>query len=278
MSARELTESPSIKYVCPDCKSELQDLMCVRCNVQFLEGNGIPNLLSKEARFESAAKISATYDDIYDKHSNVWEDQGRPGKFIDYCSALVATFSTGRVLEVGCGEGILLAAIKAEQKTATDISVLALRKTRERTGAECAVAIAERLPYPDGVFDAVLSIGVMEHFIDDDAAMSEICRVLQPGGVCVTLVHTAMTTGESMQQKLREFVFPRPRPIRVMRWLYKKLVHPIHQPVQNRYTAASSRACMERNGFAVERTISMQDAPPPPLGGPHVRIFVARKT
>jgi SAM-dependent methyltransferase len=266
-----------VKYVCPDCKAELQDFGCAACGARFAVSGEIPNLLSRAPQFENAARISEVYDGIYEKHTNVWEDQGRPARFIRYFADLVNGLSRGPLLEVGCGEGILLHAFEAREKAAIDISAVALRKTRQLTGAECAVAIAERLPFPDACFDAVVSVGVMEHFLDDNAAISEIRRVLRPGGYSVTLVHTAMTPLQSARQKIREFVFPRPRPVALAQWLAKKLFRPIHQPVQLGYTLASSRACMERNGLMIERVISARDRHKPPLGGPHVVIFVARK-
>ena len=38
------------------------------------------------------------------------------------------------------------------------------------------------LPFADGVFDAVLNCGVLEHVDDEGAALAEIRRVLRPGG------------------------------------------------------------------------------------------------
>lgn len=38
------------------------------------------------------------------------------------------------------------------------------------------------LPFPDGHFDAVYSMGTVEHFDDTDLALRECCRVLKPGG------------------------------------------------------------------------------------------------
>lgn len=276
MATHENNLPQSIDYVCPDCKGSLRQLKCNGCGIQFQLSNGVPNLLSRQPRFESAISISATYDTIYSDHSNVWEDQGRPKEFIDYFAALVGRRSTGRVLEIGCGEGILLAAIKADSKTAIDISSLALVKTLKRTPADCAVAIAERLPYRDGSFDAVLSVGVMEHFLDENAATTEICRVLRPGGSYVALIHVHATVGQRFKQKLREFVLP-PRPVALVRWIVKKLYRPIHQPLQTHYSVASGRACMERNGFVVEQVITEKDRPRPPLAGPHVVIYVSRK-
>ncbi len=269
--------SDSIKYVCPDCKRDLRALSCVTCGTYFSAAEGIPNLLSRAPRYETAHQISSTYDSIYRNHRNAWEDQGRPPAFIEYFAALVDTLPGSRLLELGCGEGILLEALSAESKAAIDISALALQKAQNRTGADCAVAIAERLPFPDGSFDKVVSVGVMEHFLNQDAAMTETFRVLRRGGYAVTLLHLAMTPLQEIQQKVREYLFPVPHPVSLTRWLVKKIFSPIHQPVQLRFTLTSSRSCMERNGLVVERCIRAKDRPRPPLGGPHVVIFVARK-
>jgi len=40
----------------------------------------------------------------------------------------------------------------------------------------------ERLPFPDGSFDVVISNGVIDLIPDKDAVLSELFRVLRPGG------------------------------------------------------------------------------------------------
>ncbi|HEY81342.1 MAG TPA: class I SAM-dependent methyltransferase [Anaerolineae bacterium] len=51
--------------------------------------------------------------------------------------------------------------------------------------ANCLTAAGERLPFAAASFDTVLSHEVLEHVQDDAAAMSEIARVLKPGGRAV---------------------------------------------------------------------------------------------
>lgn len=277
MSVSEAHAPCSFQYLCPDCKGELHERKCGSCGREFGERNGIPVLLPTAEKFGTASQVSATYDAIYANHSNVWEDQGRAPDFIGFFARLVAGLTTNAILEVGCGEGILLAELNAQSKAAIDVSSLALRKTRQRTTAKCAVAIAERLPYPSGSFDAVVSVGVMEHFFDDREATTEICRVLKPGGHYIALIHTKTTTMQSVRQKFREFVFPKFRPVALTRWIAKKLFRPIHQPLHKHYTVATGRSCMEESGLVVERVISCADRPRPPLAGPHVVIYICRK-
>ena len=45
-----------------------------------------------------------------------------------------------------------------------------------------SVANIEKIPFRDGVFDAIVCIHVLEHVEDDRSAISELFRVLKPGG------------------------------------------------------------------------------------------------
>jgi ubiquinone/menaquinone biosynthesis C-methylase UbiE len=98
------------------------------------------------------------------------------------------------VLDIGCGTGTL--AIAAKQRVGptgrvygVDASAEMLaRATRKATKAGAEVifrnGIAERLPFPDGQFDAVLST-VMLHHLGRKArrqCAQEVRRVLKPGG------------------------------------------------------------------------------------------------
>jgi ubiquinone/menaquinone biosynthesis C-methylase UbiE len=264
-------------FVCPDCKSPLEALRCGQCHCTFSVTDGIPVLLSREEKFRTAANIGNTYDEIYTEHSNVWGDQGRTPEFIEYFAALLSTLSTGKLLEVGCGEGFLLAAVNGSEKTAVDISVEALRKARSRAKAEFGVALAERLPFPDASFDLVFSVGVMEHFLDDRAATREVCRVLRSGGNYAVLLHVDLSSRGRLALKFSEYVFPNFRPLALARWLYAKATRPIIQPIQRRYTVESARACLEESGFRVSRVVSKESDSHAALSGPHVVIFLCQK-
>jgi SAM-dependent methyltransferase len=264
-------------YVCPDCKTPLENLFCGACQHQFAQANGIPVLLSKDSRFQSGSEIGHVYDDIYGTRSKVWEDQGRTPEFIAYFSNLLAAISTGRVLEIGCGEGFLLSSLRAKELVAVELSAEALRKARARISADYSQALAERLPFPSNSFDLVLTVGVMEHFLDDREAAREIQRVLRPGGYYAALIHVDLNFLQRMAQKFSEYVFPHFRPIALFRYLSSKVVKPIRQPIQIRYTVSSAKACFEACGFHVRRVISKSIDADVPLIGPHVVIYLSQK-
>jgi 2-polyprenyl-3-methyl-5-hydroxy-6-metoxy-1,4-benzoquinol methylase len=110
------------------------------------------------------------YDDIYSHHTDVWVDQGRADSFQEYIADLVRALPHGRLLEIGCGEGILLAALPGTRKYGIDPSMHALQRARRRSIGEYAVARCEQLPFPSSAFDVAIAVGVMEHFENVDAA------------------------------------------------------------------------------------------------------------
>jgi SAM-dependent methyltransferase len=262
-------------YVCPKCKMNLAELTCEQCGVTYPCMQGIPCLIAARPG-DGGAELSRIYDEIYRHHEDVWIDQGRSENFQSYFAELARSLSTGRVLELGCGEGTVLAALAASQKHGIDPSIHALIRARNRSKADCAVARAEELPFPSASFDLVVAVGVMEHFENPDHASGEVRRVLRPGGHYIALIHTDMTMGDRLRVKFREFLYPRPRPAAMIQWLRKKLWHPIVQPLRKSYSIDSARECLERNGLAVKQIITLATHPDAPLAGRHVVILVAQ--
>jgi SAM-dependent methyltransferase len=264
-------------YVCPDCNADLLELTCSRCGSRFESREGFPILLSKDPKWRSAHELVAAYETIYTEHSQVWVNQGRTEEFIRYFAALLGRYGAERLLEIGCGEGILLAAAPAKQKFGTDLSVQALKKAAARVTAQLGVALGESLPFASESFDVVTSVGVMEHFADDRAATREVLRVLKPGGHYVLLIHVHLTLWQSVMQKLSEYVFPRPRPIGFLQWVVGKFYKPVHQPIQNKYTIVGVQSLLEECGFVVTDVIHKRRNHDVPLIGPHVIIYACER-
>lgn len=93
----------------------------------------------------------------------------------------------GAVLELGCGGGQYLRALRRHRPdlnlAAVDLDSAAVDCARRIPEADCRLADAGRLPFPDGTFQAVLGFDILEHVPEPDRVLSEAARVLAPGGI-----------------------------------------------------------------------------------------------
>jgi SAM-dependent methyltransferase len=89
-----------------------------------------------------------------------------------------------RVLDVGCGTGIMLRELaeRFDAAAGIDYSGLALEFCRQRGLRRLARGDATRLPYASEALDLVLALDVVEHLDDDAGCVAEMARVCRPGG------------------------------------------------------------------------------------------------
>jgi ubiquinone/menaquinone biosynthesis C-methylase UbiE len=101
-----------------------------------------------------------------------------------------------RVLDIGCGPGILAGEMADEVGLSggiwgIDISETMLGLAEKRRAAKNMIALqlgrAEELPFADHTFDAAVAVQVYEYVTDIDRALEELFRVLKPGGRAVIL-------------------------------------------------------------------------------------------
>ena len=93
------------------------------------------------------------------------------------------------VLDLGCAGGFMTEAIarKGARVTGIDPAAKAIDAARAHArgsglGVSYDTGVGENLPYGDGRFDAVVCVDVLEHVQDLKKVLSEIARVLKPGG------------------------------------------------------------------------------------------------
>lgn len=94
-----------------------------------------------------------------------------------------------KVLEIGCGMGAMTMnwARAGAQVTAVDLTSTAVQQTCRRLEifglqAEVMQADGRKLPFDNGQFDYVYSWGVLHHSPNLGQSISELMRVLKPGG------------------------------------------------------------------------------------------------
>jgi len=148
-----------------------------------------------------------------------------------------------RLLDVACGQGVIphMAADIDLEAHGIDLSENAIRVGRDQTSVMLLVGDGERLPYADGSFDCVTSIGSLEHYLNMEQGVKEMVRVLTPDGLaCVLLpntfslldnIWTAFRTGRSIDDG---------------------------QPIQRYAARYEWETLLNRGGLVVKRTVKYE--------------------
>lgn len=165
------------------------------------------------------------------------------------------------ILDAGCGTGGLIRRLAprhpAWRWTGIDVEPLACELARGRGVGEIVEASVLALPFATERFDAVVSADVLYHLDDDEAALRELARVLQPGGVVVVNVPAH-------------------------RWLWS--YHDVTVHGRRRYERGELRAKLTAAGFEMVAATHWNTLPlplvwarrkllPPPRSGSDVRLY-----
>ncbi len=143
----------------------------------------------------------AVAGDKYDRFMGRYSRELAP-RFIEFAGV----GSGMAVVDVGCGPGALterlVERVGAKNVAAADPSEPFVAAATERArGADVRLAPAEELPWEDDSFDSALSQLVVNFMRDADRGVSEMRRVVRPGGVVAACT---WSYGEDMEM-LRSF-------------------------------------------------------------------------
>ena len=145
-----------------------------------------------------------------------------------------------KVLDWGCGYGQMTDLLGGHGLTVTAIDYdpgigeVESRPLERYPGLEALyTGDPVRLPFDDAGFDAVLSMGVLEHVGDPDGSLDEIARVLRPGGLV--------------------YVYKLPNRLSYLEAIARRTGQYFHGqlPDDRLYDVESARALLERHGFEV---------------------------
>jgi ubiquinone/menaquinone biosynthesis C-methylase UbiE len=139
---------------------------------------------------------------------------------------------TGSILDIGCGSSRILQSLP--QAVGLDMQIRKLRWMRA-PGRNLVAGSLSKLPFADESFDAVICSEVIEHISREEIDLTDMVRVLAPGG---TLVLGTPDYGRWIWRTLED--------------LYKK-VFPQGYATEhiNQYTRQSLRQEIERMGLVV---------------------------
>ena len=148
-----------------------------------------------------------------------------------------------RVLEIGCGRGvgteIVFERFGAREVHAFDLDPDMVEKARRRLRAyppgrlRLSVGDAAAIEAEDGSYDAVVDFGIIHHVPDWRRAVSEVARVLRPGGL---------------------FLFEEVTRQALSRRFYRTFL--LHPPPENWFGAGEFVAELERRGVEVGANVT----------------------
>lgn len=128
---------------------------------------------------------------VSSKAAEVYEEFFVPalfGEWAGHVADAVDVSGAKSILDVACGTGVLARTISS--RATSDCSVVGLDRNegmldvarRSLPSVEWKLGQAEDLPFADNTFDVVVSQFGLMFFEDRNAALSEMWRVLKPGG------------------------------------------------------------------------------------------------
>lgn len=130
--------------------------------------------------------------DFFDELAQGWEERNYPPAVRERLTPLAAAFPLApgmTVLDLGCGEGVLIPYIRERvgefgRLIELDPSEAMLRgAARKDNGRPWLLkAAAESIPLPSSLVDTVIAFACFPHFDDPAMALAEAFRVTKPGG------------------------------------------------------------------------------------------------
>ena len=122
----------------------------------------------------------------YFKHLNITSWKGRLYRRY-FLYPVLNYYLKGKTLDVGCGLGSFLSSRKSS--VGIDINPMCIEYCKE-VGLEAYHCPDPEFPFPANHFDSIIFDNVIEHLDDPRLLLSEIQRVLKPGGLFIIGVPT----------------------------------------------------------------------------------------
>ncbi len=177
---------------CTRCQSPLrleprplETLRCTSCGESAPIIRGIPRFVTAPDD-ETARRTQASFGYEW-THFSDWRQSGETN-FNDYFRGVDLQQLRDRlVLDAGCGMGRHARQVAgfARHVVAVDFSRAIDEAARNTTGlrnVDCVQADLLDLPFADGTFDFVYSLGVLHHLSETERALAGLVRKLRPGG------------------------------------------------------------------------------------------------
>jgi SAM-dependent methyltransferase len=94
-----------------------------------------------------------------------------------------------QILDAGCGSGRnMMELAEFGEVTGLELADASVEAARDRGVGEVVAGSVDEMPFADDSFDLAVSLDVIEHLPDEHQSLSELRRVVKPGGMLVVTV------------------------------------------------------------------------------------------
>jgi 2-polyprenyl-3-methyl-5-hydroxy-6-metoxy-1,4-benzoquinol methylase len=130
------------------------------------------------------------YDELYQMEEKHWWFVARRKIILDIFRRFVPTTNTIKILDIGCGTGLMLQVLNQYgEVSGIDSSPLAIEYARKRTNNVIQLGVLpNNIPYTGTTFDVVTAFDVLEHIENDVEAISTISKLLKDSGIFICTV------------------------------------------------------------------------------------------
>lgn len=189
-----MSETSATTYACPVCQAspcpafEVPEVgafrRCENCGFIFA-----PEIHSEDAVLYDENFGANNIHPTYRKSANGYVIKNR-AKLSGLLDKFEPWRKTGRILDVGCSAAFFmhLAQQRGWKANGVEIAPWAAEFSNKELGVETHCGMLEGAAFPDNTFDVAFSSHVLEHISDPYVLISEMRRVLRPGGLHVSVL------------------------------------------------------------------------------------------
>jgi 2-polyprenyl-3-methyl-5-hydroxy-6-metoxy-1,4-benzoquinol methylase len=173
------------KQTCPNCPSSPIRLV-------FALRSGVRVVACQNCRLQFAEQYPEYHEADSDIYSHeyfspaITESEGRERIFAELLAEIESVLSgTGRLLDVGAGEGSLLktAVDRGWKAEGTEISSAMVRYAQDHSNLTVHQGAIEDIPLTAGSYDAIVLNHVLEHVKNPRTTLERIAELLSPRGI-----------------------------------------------------------------------------------------------
>ena len=175
------------ELACPVCKGDLEEsecLICLSCGRTYEIRAGIPILLGDDLK--GLAREVAIQDRQAGEYESLRYQIPYAVRYHEWWTGrmLADVDLSGRILDNGCGIGVLFDRDFSDRVVGVDISSEMLKWAAKKSD-QLVLGNSQELPLKCGSFDLIFSRSLLHHLPIPELAVEEMARVIRPGGEMV---------------------------------------------------------------------------------------------